>query len=171
MAEHEGEVKGYLLGSRRPARHQLHSLWLNGWLFFKGISRYPGYNRASRDFVGWILRNSWREVPAAPRRVAHFHFNMLPEVQSMAVTHELLNSYFTYLHEAGERSVCGQIVTFEGRRGARLFERYGFKIVDKREVTKYRQFHPDPVYLTSVVKQLTGGKLEKVTGAPGIARQ
>jgi hypothetical protein len=52
--------------------------------------------------------------------------------------------------------VFGQMVTFESRRGAKVLERYGFRVVEKREITKWRDKHPEPVYLTTVIKQLTG---------------
>ncbi len=158
VLEQEGAVKGYLLGSRRPHRHQVHSFFQNLRLFLQGMSRYPGYNPATRDFIGWILRNSWREVPAAPRRTAHFHFNVLPQARSIAGTHAMMNAYFDYLRSKGEKAVFGQMVTFESRRGARVIERFGFQIFEKREITKWRDKHPEPVYLTTAVKQLTVGK-------------
>jgi hypothetical protein len=154
VVEQEGEVKGYLLGSRRPFLQQFFSLWHNLILFGKGVMRYRTYNRPTRDFIGWILRNSWREVPAAPRRTAHFHFNLLPEVQSIAGTRQLLGAYFDFLRSKGDRQVFGQVVTFADRRGARLFERYGFKVLEKKEITKYRHLHPEPVYLTTILKEL-----------------
>jgi hypothetical protein len=27
-------------------------------------------------------------------------------------------------------------------------------VLEKREITKYRKFHPEPVYLTTIIKQL-----------------
>ena len=154
VLEQDGDVKGYLLGSRRPFRHQWHSFFQNIQLFFVGIRRYPRYNRASKGFINWILKNSWREVPAAPRRTAHFHFNVLPEAQSFAGTHAMLNMYFDYLRVRGERAVFGQMVTFESRRGAKVLERFGFRVIGKKEITKYRERYPEPVYLTTAVKQL-----------------
>lgn len=160
VVEQEGRVKGYLLGSKRPALHQLFSLWNNFVLFFRAMRRYRKYNRATKNFIGWILRNSWREVPAAPRRSAHFHFNLLPEVQGVSGTRQLLEAYFSYLREGGVQLVFGQIVTFEDRRGARLFERYGFQVLEKREITKYKNIDPRQVYLTTVIKHLdAGGRL------------
>src|SRR3984893_16288070 len=35
VAEIEGEIRGYLLGSRRPLRNQLYSFWQNVSLFLK----------------------------------------------------------------------------------------------------------------------------------------
>lgn len=161
VLEQDGGVKGYLLGSRRPFLHQLHSFLLNLSLFARGILRYPRYNAASKKFVRWILLQAWREVPAAPRRVPHFHFNMLPEAQSIGGTRELLVHYFNHLRAHGEKQVFGQVVTFEGRRGARVFERYGFQVVAKKEITKYRAHRDEPVYLCTVIKDLDDGKLEE----------
>ena len=155
VLEQNGRVVGYLLGSRRPYRQQIHSFFQNIRLLIHGISRYPGYNRPTRDFIGWILRNSWREVPAAPRRIAHFHFNVLPEAQSVAGTGTMMNAYFDDPRSKGEKAVFGQMVTFESRRGAKVLERYGFRVVEKPEITKWRDKHPEPVYLTTVIKQLT----------------
>jgi ribosomal protein S18 acetylase RimI-like enzyme len=156
VLEQDGVVKGYLLGSRRPLRQQFYDFFLNFSLFARAARRYRSYSRATRDFIGWILRNSWREVPAAPRRTAHFHINLLPEAQGLAGARELVNQYLIYLQAAGEKAVFGQMVTFESRRGAKLFERYGFQVLERREITKYRKIHPEPVYLTTVIRQLDG---------------
>jgi len=154
VLEQDGMVKGYLLGSRRPLRQQFHGIFHNLQLFVTGMIRYPRYNKETRSFIWWILKNSWREVPAAPKRTAHFHFNVLPEAQSLAGTHVMLNAYFDYLRSCGEKAVFGQMVTFESRRGAKVLERFGFQIIGKQEITKYRGKHPEAVYLTTAVKQL-----------------
>lgn len=158
VLEQDGIVKGYLLGSRRPLRQQVHSFFHNLRLFVTGMSRYPRYKKPTREFIAWILKNSWKEVPAAPRRTAHFHFNVLPEAQSIAGTHLMMNLYFDFLRSRGEKAVFGQMVTFESRRGARVLERFGFHVLEKREITKWRDKHPEPVYLTTVIKQLEPAK-------------
>ena len=152
VLELDGQVRGYLLGSRRPALHQWFSIFMNLSLAFRALVRYRKYGRATREFIGWILRNSWREVPAAPRRTAHFHFNVLPEAQSVAGTRAMIEQYFEYLRSHGEKAVFGQLVTFESRRGAKLFEKYGFHVLDRRRLTKWENKHSEPVYLTTVVK-------------------
>ena len=150
-----GIIKGYLLGSRRPLRQQWFGFFHNLQLFAKGMLRYRSYNPATREFIHWILKNSWREVPAAPRKTAHFHFNVLPEARSLASTQTMMNMYFDFLRAHGEKEVFGQMVTFESRRGAKVFERFGFRVIEKKEITKYRGRHHEPVYLTTVIKQLT----------------
>jgi len=149
-----GEVHGYLLGSRRPFRQQIYNLFSNLRLLARGASRYLRYNEASKKFIRWILVHAWREVPAAPRRTAHFHFNVLPDSRKLATTRALTEAYLEHLRANGEKRVYGQIVVFEDRRGAKLFERYGFKVLNKSEITKYRHLHPERIYLCTVVKEL-----------------
>ncbi len=154
VIEFAGRIDGYLLGSRRPWRQQLHSLYQNASLLLRGLWRYRRYGKASRRFVHWIVTQGWREVPAAPRRTAHFHINLLPAARNVASTRALMDAYLDYLHRHGERRVFGQMVTFESRRGTRMFERYGFKVLNRSEISKYRGVHPEPVYLTTIIKDL-----------------
>lgn len=149
-----GDIRGYLLGSRRPFRQQLYNFYQNASLFIRGIFRYARYNSASKKFVQWIFRTAWREVPAAPRRTAHFHINLLADARQVATTRALMDSYLRYLHEHGEKAVFGQMVVFEDRRSTKMFERYGFRVLNKAEITKYRDVHPSPVYLCTVIKDL-----------------
>ena len=154
VLEKNGVVKGYLLGSRRPQRQQFYGFFQNLRLFLIGMSRYPRYNSATRAFIYWIINNSWREVPAAPRRTAHFHINVLPEAQSLAGTYVLMNTYFDFLRSRGEKEVFGQMVTFESRRGAKVLERFGFRVVERKEISKYIGLHHEAFYLPTIIKQL-----------------
>jgi hypothetical protein len=154
VLEVDGEIRGYLLGSRKPLRNQLYSFCQNIWLFFRTLLRYPRYNDRSRRFIRWMVMNGWREVPAAPRRTPHFHINLLPDARKISTTRALMSAYLSYLYRCGEKRVYGQIVTFESRRGEKMFERYGFKVLNRAEITKYRAFHPESVYLSTVIKTL-----------------
>lgn len=149
-----GKVSGYLLGCRRPLRNQLHNFVQNILLFFVLLWRAPRYHAASRRFMRWILLNGWREVPAAPRRTAHFHINLLPEARSVPGTRALIDAYLAYLRARGAKRVYGQMVSFANRRGEKMFQRYGFRLLDRMEITKYRELHPEPVFLCTVVKDL-----------------
>ena len=163
VIEIDGEIRGYLLGSRKPLLNQLYSFWQNVSLFLKALTCYFRYNTASRRFVRWILMNGWREVPAAPRRVPHFHINLLPDARKMSTTRALMSAYLSYLYRCGEKRVYGQIVTFESRRGEQMFERYGFKVLNRAEITKYKAFYPQSVYLSTVIKNLETAEPLRVT--------
>ena len=154
VLEVEGELKGYLLGSRKPLRNQLYSFGQNISLFFRALARYPRYNGRSRRFIRWLIMNGWREVPAAPRRTPHFHVNLLPEARKVSTTRALMSAYLSYLYRSGEKRVYGQMVTFESRRGEKMFERYGFRVLNRAEITKYKAFYPESVYLSTVIKNL-----------------
>jgi hypothetical protein len=67
------------------------------------------------------------------------------------------------VHSAGHMRVCGQMVSFEERRTDALFERYGFQVLHRSEISKYRNVYPGRVYICTVVKDLSTG--------PGIARR
>jgi hypothetical protein len=154
VLEVNGEIRGYLLGSRKPLRNQFYSFRQNIRLFLRALWRYPRYNQRSRRFIRWLISHGWREVPAAPRRTPHFHINLQPEARKMSTTRALISAYLSYLYRCGEKHVYGQIATFESRRGEKMFERYGFKVMNRSEITKYKAFYPEPVYLSTVIKNL-----------------
>ena len=154
VIEADGELRGYLLGCRKPLWNQLYSFYQNICLCARALLRYGRYNENSRRFVRWVVMNGWREVPAAPRRTPHFHINLLPEARKIATTRALFSAYFSYLYRNGEKRVYGQIVTFESRRGEKMFERYGFKVLNRARITKWDRLHPESVYLSTVIKDL-----------------
>src|SRR5690349_14905436 len=51
VLEVDGEVKGYLLGSRLPLRQQAHSAVQNIALAARVFARYRNYNEASKKFI------------------------------------------------------------------------------------------------------------------------
>src|SRR5437762_6491646 len=154
VLEKNDELRGYLLGSRKPLRNQLYAFQQNVVLFVRALARYPRYNARSRQFIRWMISHGWREVPAAPRRTPHFHINLLPDARKMSTTRALMSAYLSYLYRSGEKHVYGQIATFQDRRGEKMFERYGFKVLNRAEITKYKAYYPESVYLSTVVKTL-----------------
>jgi hypothetical protein len=147
-------LQGYLLGSRYPLRHQFHSLFQNLISGGKILRRYSGYRPESRQYIHWLISKAWREVPAAPRSIGHFHINLLPAAKSIVVLRQLIETYLRHLYDHGVKRVHAQMVTFDGRRGSKLFERYGFTVMNQSEITKYRRFTVQPVYLCTIVKNL-----------------
>ena len=154
VLEVDGEIRGYLLGSRKPLRNQFYSFRQNFRLFLRTMLRYQRYNQRSRRFIRWMISHGWHEVPAAPRRTPHFHINLQPDARKMSTTRALMSAYLSYLYRCGEKRVYGQIVTFESRRGEKMFERYGFRVMNRAEITKYKAFYPESVYLSTVIKNL-----------------
>jgi ribosomal protein S18 acetylase RimI-like enzyme len=157
VCELEGEVKGYVMGSRFPKRKTAYETRLLPRLAVQGLWRYftRPYNTASRNYVRWILTQARKEAPFTPPDIPHFHFNIRPEARSVATTREMVDIFLKYLTDAGEKQVYGQVVAYDTRRGTRMFERYGFRVIDQREVTKYRDLYPGKIYLFTILKDLT----------------
>jgi hypothetical protein len=156
VCELRGEVHGYLMGCRRPLLKQMYQLWANAVIGVRALHRCLSrpYNPASRAFLRWILINSWREVPAAPRYTPHFHINVLPGARSVKSTRALIQSFLRFLRAHGHRRVYGQMICYPTRRNEGLFNRYGFRLLARAEITKYRPLYPGRVLLSTVVKEL-----------------
>lgn len=157
VCELDGEIKGYLMGSRFPRRKARYEAMKLPGLVARGLWRCftRPYNTATRRYIRWIVTQARKENPFTPPDIPHFHFNMLPEARSVAATRELVDTYLAYLTAHGEKQVYAQVVAYETRRGGRMFNRYGFRIIDEREVTKYRAYHPGKIYLFTILKDLT----------------
>src|SRR5438046_7144463 len=95
LLEVDGEIRGYLLGSRKPLRNQLYAFYQNVWLFFRALTRYLRYNKRSRRFIRWTLLHGWLAVSARPRRVTHFHINLLPDARRVSTTRALMSAYLS----------------------------------------------------------------------------
>ena len=156
VCELDGVVKGYVMGSRFPKNKSHYERWLLPRLVLLGLWRYFArpYHADTRHYVRWILTQSRKELPFTPPDIPHFHFNMRPEARSVGASRELVDTFLHYLREHGEKQVYAQVVTYETRRGVRTFERYGFRVIDEREVTKYREYYPEKIYLFTILKDL-----------------
>jgi hypothetical protein len=156
VCEVGGAVRGYLMGSRRPLLKQTYQVFANVVVAAKALYRCyrRPYSHASRAFLRWVLLNSWREVPVAPRKTPHFHINLLPDARSVKNTRALIRTFLDFLREHGHDKVYGQVVTYGARRKESLFNRYGFRVIDSVEVTKYRALYGGQVLLCTVLKDL-----------------
>jgi len=154
VLEVAGEVRGYLMGCRDHDRQHRFDRRKNPQLLLKGLCRYFKYNAASKKFARWILTKGWRETPSAPEGIPHFHINLLADARRVDTTRGLIDSYLQYLRDCGEKQVFGQMTTFESRRTTRMFERYGFRVLNRSEITKYAEIYPEKVFLTTVIKDL-----------------
>jgi L-amino acid N-acyltransferase YncA len=159
VCEVNGEVRGYLLGCRKTLLRQTYHVFANMAVAMRAVYRCytRPYSATSRAFLRWVALNAWREVPAAPHFTPHFHINLLPDARSMKSTRLLIQAFLELVHRNGHKRVYGQMVTYETRRTRELFERYGFEVTDRVEVTKYRQSFPGRVFLSTVVKDLSAG--------------
>jgi ribosomal protein S18 acetylase RimI-like enzyme len=169
VCEVDGEVAGYIMGSRLPrAKARYEAMHLPGLVLrglWRGLTR--PYNAASRRYIRWVITRARHEVPFTPPDIPHFHFNIRPRGRGIAATRELIAAFVRHLRAHGEKQMYGQVVAFEDRRGVGIFSRYGFRVIDEREVTKYRDLHPGKVYLYTVLTDLAENRhFDERPGAP-----
>ncbi|MGF1656097.1 MAG: GNAT family acetyltransferase [Verrucomicrobiales bacterium] len=157
VVESEGLVVGYLLGARHSEKHKRFYLSRAPVWLLKVLGRFLFYRPSTRRYFYWLLFRGRSETPAVPKGLAHFHINLLPEARCLETSRQLVDVFLKYLHEAGEKGVYGQMVTVGGRRTDRVFERFGFQVLNRQEVTKFRGIHPEPVFLCTVQKEFTTG--------------
>jgi hypothetical protein len=159
VCEIAGEVRGYLLGCSHPLLNQTYRAFTNlsvaARAFYRCFAR--PYGGESREFLRWVALNAWREIPAAPRFTPHFHINLLEDARSLKHTRLLIQTFLELLHSHGHKQVYGQMVTYEARRTGSLFARYGFHVMDRVELTKYKRYYAGRVFLTTLVRDLRSG--------------
>ncbi|NDC80005.1 MAG: DUF2334 domain-containing protein [Verrucomicrobia bacterium] len=160
LENEKGEIEGYLTASKDA---QKHGKFIRSNLPQWFVRAFQGflfrYNQASRRYLLWLIFRGWRQTPKKPREAAHFHVNLLPQVRSVEAVRTLIDSFLECMTRHGVRCVYGQIVTRGERRGERMFARYGFRVTDKREVTKFRGVTHEKVFLCTVVKDLAESPL------------
>ncbi|MBM4455726.1 MAG: DUF2334 domain-containing protein [Verrucomicrobia bacterium] len=150
-----GAIEGYLTASsdRKKRRRYLvksFSRWLGRALW--GL--LGGYGSASRRYLLWLIFRGRRETPAAPKDAAHFHINLTPEAKAVSSARGLIDAFLVKAARDGVRCVYGQVVTRGDRRGERTFARYGFRVTDRKRVTKFQSHSKEEVALCTVVKDL-----------------
>lgn len=153
-----GEVCGFIMGSRDAGKHQ----WflfrrLLGWVIRATWGLLFTYSVESRRYLWWLVFRGRRETPGTPRSGVHFHINLLPEARGGLSGLLLFDTFLDRMAELGETCVFGQVVVKGVRRTERMFGRYGFKITERREVTKFRKLHDEPVFLYTLVQQKRRG--------------
>ena len=150
----DGRILGYVMGSRSQWKHISHLVRrCPGWFFRAVFGFFFYYRPSTRKYLTWLLFRGRQETPTAPSNAVHFHINLLPEARGLKGGKLLFDTFLDRMAELGESSVFGQIVVKGDRRTDRMFSWYGFKIIDRKELSKFREHRDEPVYLCTVVQE------------------
>ena len=155
-----GAIEGYLTASKdaRKRRGYL-ARHFPFWLARALRGMFGGYRAPSRKYLWWLFLRGPRETPSAPKNAAHFHINLLPEAKAVEAVRMVVDRFLQTMGEQGVRCVYAQVVTRGDRRGERMFARYGFRVTDRRRITKFQDQSTEPVILCTVVKDLAESPL------------
>ncbi|GAB4452815.1 MAG: hypothetical protein OHK0029_04450 [Armatimonadaceae bacterium] len=139
VAEQDGEVVGYLVGSVNPHFKQeavRHLLPHVRTLLFRWLMGRYRHHPPSGHFVRWLVFRAWREMPRTPH-APNFHFNTTPELLATLVGERLIAQFEQYILEAGQRGWYAVLFSSPKKRPVRMYEKMGFEILDKKPCTLF----------------------------------
>lgn len=154
--EETGQLIGYLLGCSRYRYNSFRqNLIIATRIVPRALFRYltGRYDKQSRRFLYWVVFRSSGQTPKPVPKAAHFHFNLLPPYRTGRAGRRLLFTYVDNLKAQGIWAVYGQIQIQDAKR-TRFFERYGFKLTDKKRITKFDRHYGESVYVATLLKVL-----------------
>ena len=153
VAEHQGRVVGYIIGSCDPAaferylNRRLPRLILGRWI--RGY--YPRWWRE----VGYLWRALRSGNDPAPQQSypAQLHINLLPEARGHGLGSRLLQTFLDCLQERGVRGV--QLGTTERNQAAlRLYQRFGFRVFSNQRSSFWLPIVGEELHHLRLVKEL-----------------
>jgi GNAT superfamily N-acetyltransferase len=157
VAETEGRVVGYLLGS--VSRHFNRRMMSSGFhtarkMLAKLVTgKYADHPR-SEQFVRWMLTCGLRERPKHPGNAAHLHFNLDDVFRGRTIGMHIWLAFENMLREAEIPRYYGEFYSHAGRRPEQIYVRYGFVEFDRRETTLFYPEITDTVYVVCACKNL-----------------
>ncbi len=140
VAEDEGRIVGYLLGSVRqdfdlllmrngfPIATRMFCKWITG-----GYARHPRSGR----FVRWLLRRGYHEQPHHPAPAAHLHFDLEDQYRGRGIARQLWGAFEIRLRAAGVKRCYGSFFSHPRRRPEAVYARYGFSVFDRRPTSLF----------------------------------
>lgn len=157
VAEVDGEVAGYLLGSVRK-HFNVVLLWSGLRTTSKMIlrlvtGRYGGHPR-SRRFIRWLLTSGFREQPKHPHDAAHLHIQVDKRYRGHGIALSLWEYYERRLRARGTKQCYGAFFSYPERRPEMAYKRFGFTVFDRRQTTLFQPEIREPVEVVCVCKKL-----------------
>ena len=156
VAEDDGRVVGYLLGCLKYNSVNRRQLWL---IISRTVPKIIGriltfqYTKNSMKFLSWFLFKAAGETPKGVPDAAHFHINMYSEYRTGFAGRRLIFPFVNQVAKLGIKGVYGQMQVYEDRRSEKVFERYGFKFIDRKEITKFKDYHDQQVWVATIYRE------------------
>jgi GNAT superfamily N-acetyltransferase len=157
VAEADGHVAGYLLGSVRSDFDRV--LMRCGFqtvtkmLFRLMCGRYSKHPR-SRQFIRWLLTSGFWEQPKHPEGAAHLHFSLEQRYRGRGLGRRLWGVYEQQLRSAGVKRCYGSFFSHVKRRPEAVYARYGFHEFARCSTTLFKPEVHGLVEVVCVCKDL-----------------
>jgi ribosomal protein S18 acetylase RimI-like enzyme len=130
VAERDGAVLGYILGSRHPGRYrrELHQTILGVVLPKILRARYRNWTGALR-YLARMTRYAGKHADKK-HYPAHLHINLLPHARGQGLGRKLLERHLDCLKADGVPGVQLS-TTLENEAAVRLYEAFGFRVLQQ----------------------------------------
>jgi GNAT superfamily N-acetyltransferase len=157
IAEAEGRVVGYLLGSVRPDFNRI--LMRSGFqtvsrmILRLMLGRYAKHPR-SRQFIGWLITAGFWEQPEHPGEAAHLHFNVHRAYRGRGVARRLWEVFEQRLRSARIKRCYGAFFSYPKRKPEAVYARFGFREFARCPTTLFESELAGPVEVVCVCKEL-----------------
>ncbi|RJF68956.1 N-acetyltransferase [Deinococcus cavernae] len=162
VAEVDGVVRGYVLGSPDPG---VYRLALQAELLEGVLPRWPRYRRAL-GAVPYLLRALLFPTPHADWRTypAHLHINLLPQARGLHLGEGLLRSHLAALRSLGVPGVQLSTTT-ENQAALGLYRKLGFVRLAEQVTPLWTPWLGHPARHVIMGRRLSGPGQE--TATPG----
>ncbi len=141
VAEAEGQIVGYLLGSVRKDFDFVlmrNGLPIASKMLYKLLTgQYASHPRSER-FVRWLLTCGYHEQPKHPADAAHLHFDLDRRYRGRGVLRQLWDVHEQRLRATGVGHCYGAFFSHPGRRPEAVYARYGFSVFDRKRTTLFQ---------------------------------
>jgi ribosomal protein S18 acetylase RimI-like enzyme len=157
VAEADGRVIGYLLGSISPNfdRLQMRSGFETTMkmLFRLASGKYSNHPR-SRRFIRWLLFSGYLEQPKHPQNAAHLHYDLDKKYRGRGLGRRLWQEFVSRAKSAGVKTCYGSFFSSSQRRPEVAYARFGFEVFDRRRTTMFEPEILEPVEVVCVAKDI-----------------
>jgi ribosomal protein S18 acetylase RimI-like enzyme len=142
VAEVNGKLIGYLLGSVRPDFDRI--LMRCGFqtvtkMLFRLFNGYYAEHQRSREFIRWLIFSGFREQPRHPRDAAHLHLNVERAYRGRGVARRLWETFEQRLREAHVARCYGAFFSHSKRQPEAAYARFGFREFARRPTTLFKK--------------------------------
>lgn len=157
VAEYEGGVSGYIMGSKDEPKYRKASAELSRPCLNRALRRLlfePSSRRLLLSLVKSFMSGEFKRPDFSRHYPAHLHINVDKAFRGSGIGSMLMNRFEDYLRSS---KVYGARLATISARANRFFQKQGFGILYRRRVTYFDYLAREEIYLSMYGKTLERG--------------